>query len=404
MIGRFGLAIYSKYRHFSGIISIFTTKFFFFRLFIQVLLTLLHINPSAMTLKHSSGSPTQVAKGKNGILGKILKFAIPLVVSVGLFVVMFRDIDFNEMMAVIRSDCDFRWIALALALSIAPMFFRAMRWRIQLKAIGVTSPLHLLVFSIFGTYAVNLVFPRLGEVWRCGFVAYRRDAQFSAVFGSMVADRFADLLTVLILTLLTFVIAHEPIIDFVRTYPQAYNAILAILTSPFTWIALVAALALAWWLLTHSRNSGILKIKAFLLGLWKGFAALASMQQKGRWLLLTVALWGCYFLQLVIQFNAFPMTQQMLHQHGLLVPLVCFVLTSISMGIPSYGGIGPYQTTMLFGLGLFIPSGMNHTAFLTQGAAFGNLIIAMQTALTILLGLITFAWIALNRRHTTPAH
>lgn len=357
-----------------------------------------------MTIKHSSGSPKQVAKGKNGILGTILKFAIPLVVSVGLFVVMFRDIDFNEMMAVIRNDCDFRWIALALALSIAPMFFRAMRWRIQLRAIGVTSPLHLLVFSIFGTYAVNLVFPRLGEVWRCGFVAYRRDAQFSAVFGSMVADRFADLLTVLILTLLTFIIAHEPIIDFVRTYPQAYNAILAILTSPFTWIALTAALALAWWLLTHSRNSIILKIKAFLLGLWKGFAALASMQHKGRWLLLTVALWGCYFLQLAIQFNAFPMTQQMLHQHGLLVPLVCFVLTSISMGIPSYGGIGPYQTTMLFGLGLFIPSGMNHTAFLTQGAAFGNLIIAMQTALTILLGLITFAWIAFNRRHTTSAH
>lgn len=404
MIGRFGLAIYSKYRHFSGIISIFTTKIFFFRLFIQVLLTLRHINPSAMTIKHPSGSHTQVAKGKNGILGTILKFAIPLVVSVGLFVVMFRDIDFNEMMAVIRNDCDFRWIALALALSIAPMFFRAMRWRIQLRAIGVTSPLHLLVFSIFGTYAVNLVFPRLGEVWRCGFVAYRRDAQFSAVFGSMVADRFADLLTVLILTLLTFIIAHEPIIDFVRAYPQAYNAILAILTSPFTWIALAAALALAWWLLTHSRNSGILKIKAFLLGLWKGFAALASMQHKGRWLLLTVALWGCYFLQLAIQFNAFPMTQQMLHQHGLLVPLVCFVLTSISMGIPSYGGIGPYQTTMLFGLGLFIPSGMDHTAFLTQGAAFGNLIIAMQTALTILLGLITFAWIALNRRNTTPAH
>lgn len=356
-----------------------------------------------MALKHTSAHSPQMAKGKSGLLGKILKFAIPLVVSVGLFVVMFRDIDFNEMMAVIRNDCDFRWIAFALALSIAPMFFRAMRWRIQLKAIGVTSPLHLLVFSIFGTYAVNLVFPRLGEVWRCGFVAYRRDAQFSAVFGSMVADRFADLLTVLILTLLTFIIAHEPITDFIRTYPQAYNAILAILTSPFTWIALAAAVALAWWLLTHSRNSGILKIKAFLLGLWKGFAAIASMQHKGRWLLLTVALWGCYFLQLVIQFNAFPMTQDMLLQHGLLVPLVCFVLTSISMGIPSYGGIGPYQTTMLFGLGLFIPSGMDHTAFLTQGAAFGNLLIAMQTALTILLGLITFAWIAFNRRHANSA-
>ena len=347
---------------------------------------------------------SQENKKGNTLLKKLLRYGVPLIITVGLCWMLFAKMDFESMMAMIREKCRWQWIWAALGLSIVSHVIRAMRWRIQLRAIGVTSPLHLLVFSIFGTYAVNLVFPRLGEVWRCGFVAYRRDAQFSAVFGSMVADRFADLLTVLILTLLTFIIAHEPIIDFVRAYPQAYNAILAILTSPFTWIALAAALALAWWLLTHSRNSGILKIKAFLLGLWKGFAALASMQHKGRWLLLTVALWGCYFLQLAIQFNAFPMTQQMLHQHGLLVPLVCFVLTSISMGIPSYGGIGPYQTTMLFGLGLFIPSGMDHTAFLTQGAAFGNLIIAMQTALTILLGLITFAWIALNRRNTTPAH
>ena len=340
-----------------------------------------------MTIKHPSGSHTQAAKGKNGILGKILKFAIPLVVSVGLFVVMFRDIDFNEMMTVIRNDCDFRWIALALALSIAPMFFRAMRWRIQLRAIGVTTPLHLLVFSIFGTYAVNLVFPRLGEVWRCGFVAYRRDAQFSAVFGSMVADRFADLLTVLILTLLTFIIAHEPIIDFVRTYPQAYNAILAILTSPLhmdcpcrgTGTGMVAAHTLAQQ--RHPENK-----KRFSSACGKASPPSLPCSTKAGG---CCSQWHCGDATSSSSPSSSthsPMTQQMLHQHGLLVPLVCFVLTSISMGIPSYGGIGPYQTTMLFGLGLFIPSGMDHTAFLTQGAAFGNLIIAMQTALTILLG------------------
>ena len=42
-------------------------------------------------------------------------------------------------------------------------------------------------YSIFGTYAVNLVFPRLGEVWRTGYIAQRQKAPFTTVFGSMVA-------------------------------------------------------------------------------------------------------------------------------------------------------------------------------------------------------------------------
>ena len=99
-----------------------------------------------------------------------MKFIIPVVVSVGLCVVMFRDIDFGDMMRVIRHDCDFRWIGLMMVMSVMPMVFRALRWGIQLRALGIDAPVHVLVCSIFGTYAVNLVFPRLGEVWRTGYV------------------------------------------------------------------------------------------------------------------------------------------------------------------------------------------------------------------------------------------
>ena len=42
-------------------------------------------------------------------------------------------------------------------------------------------------------------------VWRTGYIAARERAPFTTVFGSMVADRLADTLTVLILLLLTFI-------------------------------------------------------------------------------------------------------------------------------------------------------------------------------------------------------
>lgn len=349
-----------------------------------------------------------VRRSRESMVAKAVKFIIPVAVSVGLCVVMFRDIDFSDMMRVIKTDCDFRWIGLMMVMSVLPMVFRALRWGIQLRALGINAPVHVLVFSIFGTYAVNLVFPRLGEVWRTGYVAVREEARFSTVFGSMIADRFADLLTVGLLTLATFFLARGPIVEFVRAYPDAYQTILSVLTFPWVWCALAVAAVLSWRLLVSSRSRLAGKVRDFIRGLWDGFAAIARMRGKFRWLGLTVCIWGCYFLQLEVAFHAFPLTEALFESHGLLVVLVCFVLTSISMGIPSNGGIGPYQTTMLFGLGLFMPAasasgalaGMTHTEFLTVGAAFGNVLIASQTLVMILLGLVTFSSIAIERHRS----
>lgn len=339
-----------------------------------------------------------VPSSKSRRLGKLLKIAIPAIVSVGLCVVMFRDIDFGAMVDIIRHECRFEWIALNLAIGLLPMLFRALRWRIQLRVIDCRPPLRVLVYSMFGTYAVNLVFPRLGEVWRTGYIAERQSTPFSAVFGSMVADRLADTCTVALLTLVTFIMASGPLTDFVRAYPDAYRAISAVFTSPWTWIA-IAAVALLAWLFMKRANGGLaMKIKSFFRGLWEGFAAIGKMDHKWEWLLYTIGVWGCYFLQLYVAFYAFPLTEGILAKYGAIAPLVCFVLTSISMGVPSNGGIGPYQATMIFGLSVFVPAAASTTGFLTEAAAFGNLLIGAQTLFWVLCGLVVFALIALDKR------
>ena len=156
---------------------------------------------------HSEMQPgTSHGKAKR-VLGITLRYGIPLIVSILLCKLLFDGMDWNEMVQIIREQCHFQWIALALTISIFSHIFRAMRWRIQLRAIGVNPPLFALVLSIFGTYAVNLVLPRLGEIWRSGYISRRQDAPFSKVFGSMVADRLADTVTVLLLTIVTFILA-----------------------------------------------------------------------------------------------------------------------------------------------------------------------------------------------------
>ena len=149
-------------------------------------------------------------------LGKAAGYAVPLIVSVGLCYMLFTNIDFGEMTEIVSSQCRPWWIAAAMLLSIVSHVARAARWRLQLSALGIKCTLWQLTLSIFGTYAVNLVFPRLGEIWRTTYVARRSGAPFTQVFGSMVADLLSDAGTALLLTALAIVAASGHTLESLR--------------------------------------------------------------------------------------------------------------------------------------------------------------------------------------------
>ena len=95
-------------------------------------------------------------------------------------------------------------------------------------------------------------------------------------------------------------------------------------------------------------------------------------------------------------FQSFPLTADVLGLYGLRALMVCFVLSSISMAVPSNGGIGPYQWALIFGLSFYsagIP-GLDYQ----YCAAFANMLMGTQTLFLIILGLFTFGWIALTNK------
>lgn len=327
-------------------------------------------------------------KKKSGkILRDIIKYGLPLVLSVCLCVYMYSKIDMDVIVNEIRR-CNYTWIGVALVVSVFSHVFRAMRWRLQLDALDIRVPLPPLVWSIFGTYAVNLLLPRLGELWRTGYIAKRQDARFTTVFGSMVCDRLADTVTVLLLTLFTFIIARPAFIAFGEKYPDTYRGIIGMLHSPWLWLACILGVAFLVWLFTTKSQSGIVvKVRSVVKNLWDGFAVVATMPRKGRWLLLTAAVWGCYFFQLYLAFFAFDFTSGL----GIVCALVAFVLSSISMGIPSNGGLGPWHLAIIFALGIY---GVGYN----QAAAFATIVWGSQTCLLVVLGIYAFISIALDKK------
>lgn len=331
---------------------------------------------------------------KKIFLKKFLRYGIPLIISFGLCYLLFTGIDFNEMIETIRNECNFWWIGLALVLSVFSHIFRAMRWRILLRALKINAPLSTVVYSVFGTYAVNLVFPRLGEIWRTSYIAHRQKASFTTVFGSMLADRLADGLMVLLLTFVAFIWASGAISKYLSQNAKNYDKFLEFISSPWLWVVIVAIVAILWWLFTKKRDNKIISgIIDIIKGLWTGFIAIFKMKGKWTWVLLSFAIWGCYFSQLFVTFFAFEETTAVFEKNGIIVVLVCFVLSSIAMGVPSNGGIGPWQWAVIFGLSIY---GMSQKGGISL--AFANLVLGSQTLLIIGLGIYTFIAVTLEKK------
>ncbi|MDE6300305.1 MAG: flippase-like domain-containing protein [Muribaculaceae bacterium] len=329
------------------------------------------------------------------IVSVLLRYVVPLVISAGLCWLLFRNFDFREMWHVIRTECDFRWVVPGLVLGTAAQIFRALRWQIQLNALGYRVPLFPLVLSMFGTYAVNLVFPRLGEIWRTGYVAQRQQAPFAAIFGSMVSDRLADTITVALLTLGAFALASGTLISYMSQGREMAETLTSLALSPWLWGLVLAFAGGLWWLVkSRTNNRFVLRIRELLHQLWQGFAVIVTMPGKGRWCLYTVGVWGCYFAQLLSSFMAFGFTRDVVASFGLTAVLVAFVVTSISMGVPSNGGIGPWQWAMMFALDIY---GVQAS----RAAAFANFTLGVTTLLLIALGLFAFVCIPLERRRAS---
>lgn len=327
-----------------------------------------------------------------------VRYLLPLALTVALVWYMFSKVDFSRMMEILREGVDYWWILLAMGISVFSHVFRAARWRLQLNALGIRVPFMALCCSIFGCYALNLVFPRLGEVWRCTYVAKEGKAHFTTVLGSMVSDRLTDTLSVLLLVLLTFVVANSALRSFLAEYPVGQD-VLALAGNPWVWTAALFTLALIACVFWFGRTTAVVRrLLGWLTELWAGFATLWQMKGKLLFVVFTVLIWGSYFFQLYVAFFAFGFTRELCSQPGLaygLTPcLVAFVLSSIGMAIPSNGGLGPWNIAVMFGLAVY---GISDT----EGTAFSMLQWSGQTVMLIILGIYTMVYIALSRKPHT---
>lgn len=330
------------------------------------------------------------------IIAKVADYTLPVAISAVLVIWLFRKVDFSDVVRVVREECDFIWVVVMMAITTLSHITRGVRWGIQLRAAGVPRmTVTKESVSIFGAYSLNLVFPRLGEVWRCLFISRSEKVKLSTVVGTDIGDRGSDAVVVVCLTVVCLIVAHPALSSFMDHYSVGRD-IGHLLDDKLLWLGLAAVVG-AFWSVCHylRRYAWVRKMDATLSQIWEGFKVLFTMRGRGLYVLLTLGIWGCYFMETYVMFMAFPFTRALISEPGsalgLIPGLVVFIFGSYSMAVPSNGGLGPWNLAVMFALSLY---GISDT----EGASFSMVMWSCQAAWLVVLGLFSAGYIMVQKR------
>lgn len=322
-------------------------------------------------------------------INQIFKIALSVCLGGAILYWMYRDFDFRRIQHVVMNEMNWWWMLLSFPFGILAQAFRGWRWKQALEPLGESARGSVCVYSIFLSYAVSLVVPRIGEFARCGVLRRWDGVSFPKALGTVVTERAIDSLLVVGIIGATLLSQFAVFDTFFRTTGTRLDEVLAGFTSTGWMVTVVCATAalLLVWLLVR-RISLYNKVKDTFRGLIQGIMSVRHVKNIPLYVFFTIAIWASYFLHYYLTFFCFGGTARL----GLDCAIVTFIVGSIAVIVPTPNGAGPWHfavKTMLILYGVA-----------SNDALFFVLIVhSVQTLLVVALGV--YAWAALyltNRR------
>ena len=314
----------------------------------------------------------------------ILKILMPLALGGAILYWMYRGEDWQTIVHVATDEMNWTWMLLSFPFGILAQAFRGWRWRQTLEPVGEKPRTSVSVHSIFLSYAVSLLIPRVGEFTRCGVLKRYDNISFPKALGTVVTERAIDSLLVMGITMMVLLLEMSTFGTFFQKTGTSIQSILQKFS--LTGYLVVAVCLAAILILLHfllRKLSIYNKVRATLRGIWQGVISLKDVRNIPLFVFFTLGIWLSYFLHYYLTFFCFDFTADL----GLGCALVTFIVGSIAVIVPTPNGAGPWHfavKTMLILYGVADE----------QALYFVLIVHTIQTMLVVLLGV--YAWLALN--------
>ena len=265
------------------------------------------------------------------ILQTFVKIFLPLAFGCLLLWFLYSNMDVTEIWRVIREGVRYDIILVSLLFGLFANVVRGLRWGLLISSLGERFKMSNIIYAVLGNYAVNMVLPRVGEVWRCGIITKYDKIPFTKLLGTLLIDRVSDTIVVGSITLLIFIFNFDFFVSFFAMNPALLDGFRTMFDSIWIYVGAVILVGGIWFVFKYMSNFTLVqKAKSLLLNVWDGMKSIWLLKQKGRFLLQTLLIWGGYFCYFYITFYAFDFTRDL----GITVGLIAFTMSSIGVAVP----------------------------------------------------------------------
>ncbi|CAG0993065.1 hypothetical protein FLAV_02415 [Flavobacteriales bacterium] len=319
----------------------------------------------------------------------ILKVVLPIALGIFLIWIVARKFtpkDIDEIKGSFEK-ANYGWIFLCIFLGILSHASRAWRWKYTLEPLGIKPTFYNSFFSVMIGYFANMAIPRLGEVSRCAIMAKYEKAPFDKLFGTVIAERVADMLILLTLIITVLFMQFDTLKELFFNTSIGQK-----LSGPLFYILIAVFLLLGLFLFKLIKNSSLPffeKIRQLLGGVFEGIRSIINMKQRAAFLFHTLFIWSMYLLMLWVAFFSLEETSQIPFS-GV---MSCFVMGGITIAATN-GGLGAYPLGIQSVLLLY---GVTANA----GYAFGWIVWTAQAIMLVGLGILSFILVPLFNKNPT---
>jgi len=311
------------------------------------------------------------------IFKKVLQVIFPLLLGAFILFWVYRDFNFQRVWLVLTHEMNYGWMAVSLVFGVFANLFRGWRWKLALAPLGEYPKTAHCVYAIFISYASNLVIPRVGEVTRCGILSKYDGVSFSKSLGTVVSERMIDTLCVGLITGLVLLSQMPVFATFFAETGTDVGRYAEVLTSGHFYLIILCVLAVLVLGFFLIRNIALFaKLKGILQNIWQGIVALKDVRPIPLYIVYTLGIWACYFLEFYLSFYAFGFSSHL----GLSAGLVMFVVGTLAVIVPTPNGAGPWHFAVMTMMVLY---GVGKE----DAGIFALLVHGIQTFLLILLGI-----------------
>ena len=240
-------------------------------------------------------------------------------------------------------NANYFWIGLSMVVAFLSHFLRAYRWNFLLQPLGHRVNLLNATCHVIVGYFANYGIPRMGEVTRCTLAAKYDKVPFELGFGTVITERIIDFILFLAIFFLTLLFQHQELMTLANEliFDKLNAKFSNIGQSPLKLAILVGGLIvlfLALFLL-RKKFTNLLKgkIGGLIKGMGNGISSIFKTKNPIQFIVLSVAIWVCYFYSLYLCFFALKGTEHLGQKECL--TLLLFGTFGVMF---SPGGLGAY--------------------------------------------------------------